>query len=325
VDLSIIIVNWNSAAYTVDSIASVLETTHGIDYEILVIDNASTDDSRTRLARPFARTRLLFSPDNVGFARANNLAFRASTGRHLLFLNPDTRVMEGAIARMLRVLQSSADIGAVGARLLNGDLTLQTSCVQRFPTILNQVLDIDWLRRRFPTLGLWGMAPLYVTDSPAPVDVQVVSGACLMMKRAVFERIGWFSTDYFLYTEDVDLCFKVREAGLRVCHVGDAQVVHYGGGSSAKESDGFADVVMRESIRRFLGKTRSARYARRYRRAMTAAAMLRILVLRAAGVLPRERARAGRALRKWHRILAWSRGRERWAEELGAGLERARA
>lgn len=317
-DLSIIIVNWNCAGYTTECISSILSTTHGLEYEIIVVDNASTDSSREMLSGRFPRTRFLLSADNVGFARANNLGFRESSGRNLLFLNPDTRVIGDAIPRMLAALQSSAAIGAVGCRLLNADLTLQTSCVQRFPTIFNQLTDVDWLKQRFPTLGLWGTAPLFTRENGTPADVQAVSGACVMIKRPIFDQIGWFSTDYFLYTEDIDLCYKVHHVGFRVCHVADAQIVHYGGGSSAKESDGFADVVLCESIRRFLRKTRGARYATAYRRAMRATATLRILLLQSAALLPFEEARISRSLKKWRKVLRWSRGQEPWAEQLGA-------
>lgn len=317
-DLSIIIVNWNCATYTTECISSILSTTHGLEYEIIVVDNASTDNSREILAGGFPRTRLLLSADNVGFARANNLGFRESSGRNVLFLNPDTKVIGDAIPRMLAALQSSTTIGAVGCRLLNADLTLQTSCVQRFPTIFNQLTDIDWLKQRFPTLGLWAMTPLFARGNGAPADVLAVSGACVMMKRAIFDQIGWFSTDYFLYTEDIDLCYKVRQRGLRVCHVAGAQIVHYGGGSSAKESDGFADIVMCESTRRFLRKTRGKGYATAYRLAMRATATLRILLLQSAALLPFREAPISHSLRKWRRILRWSRGQESWAEQLGA-------
>jgi GT2 family glycosyltransferase len=315
-DLSIIIVNWNCATYTRECIASILSATHGLEYEIIVVDNASTDDSRHILGAEFPRTRLVLSADNVGFARANNLGFREARGRTLLFLNPDTRVIGDAIPRMLAALHSSPSIGAVGGRLLNADSTLQVTCVQRFPTIFNQLADIEWLKRRFPMLALWGRAPLFVPGDGAPADVQVVSGACVMIEREIFERIGWFSTDYFLYTEDIDLCYKVRQAGLRVCYVADAQVIHYGGGSSTKESDGFADVLMRESIQRFLRKTRGARYAAAYRLAMRATATVRIILLQWALLLSVE-ARISRSLKKWRKILSWSRGGEPWAERLG--------
>jgi GT2 family glycosyltransferase len=316
-DLSIIIVNWNSARYTLECISSILSTTHRLEYEIIVVDNASTDDSRHALSGALPRTKVILSPENVGFARANNLAVPESRGHTLLFLNPDTRVIGDAIPRLFAALQASPSIGAVGCRLLNGDLTLQTSCLQRFPTIFNQLTDIEWLKRQFPTLRLWGMAPLFAHGTGVPFDVQAVSGACVMLKRSTFDRVGWFSTDYFLYTEDIDLCYKVRQAGLRVGYVADAEVIHYGGGSSDKESDGFSEVLMRESIKRFLRKTRGERYAAVYRLAMRGTASLRILLLRLAGLFLFDQAALSRSMMKWRKISSWSRGQEPWAEQLG--------
>jgi GT2 family glycosyltransferase len=316
-DLSIIIVNWNSATYTTACVASILDTTHGLDYEILVVDNASTDNSLDLLDAGLAKTTVLRSAQNVGFARANNFGVGHARGRYLLFLNPDTRVTGDAIPRLLSVLRSSPTIGAVGCRLLNGDLSVQTSCVQKFPTVLNQLLEIDWLKRWVPTL--YGMRPLFEEGKRQPVDVQMVSGACIMMERSTFERIGGFSTEYFLYAEDIDLCYKVWHAGLRVCFVPDAEIIHFGGGSSAKEASGFSVVVMSQSIERFLQKTRGRRYASTYRRAMGATATVRILLLRLALLLPFDKAKVSGPLVKWRRILSWSRGREGWAAQLGVG------
>lgn len=322
-DLSIIIVNWNCGTYTRECVVSILSTTQGLEYEIIVVDNASTDNSREILNGEFERTRILLGAENVGFARANNLACQVATGRNVLFLNPDTRVIGEAIPLMMAALESSTSIGAVGCRLLNGDLSLQTSCVQRFPTIFNQITDIDWLKRCFPSLGCWGIGPLSRRLNGTLVDVEAVSGACLMMKRPVFDQIGWFSTDYFLYTEDVDLCYKVHQADLRVCHVGRAHIVHYGGRSSGIVADGFADVLKCESIRRFLRKTRGGRYADAYRRVIGASAMLRILLLQSAAMWPFWRTSVLSSLSKWRKILRWSRGQERWAEQLGAQQPRA--
>lgn len=318
-DLSVVIVNWNSAAYTLGAIESVHATARDLDHEILVVDNASTDDSRETLARPLPRTTVIHSPVNLGFARANNLAARRARGRTLLFLNPDTRVVPGALQHLLAALDAAPDVGAVGARLLNGDGSVQTSCVRPFPTIVNQALDAEWLRARLPALPLWGTKALWVPPQAGPVDVDTVSGACLMLSRELFERVGGFSEEYFLYAEDTDLCHKTWQVGFRVCHVPAARVVHYGGGSSGQqETDGTATVVMRESVHRFLRKTRGPAYAALFRHTTQAAAVARILLLGAAVLLPRERGATRASMRKWRRILRWARGGEPWAERLGA-------
>ena len=156
--LSIIIVNWNSAAYTIACIASIRAAAPRFAYEIIVVDNASSDDSADRL-RQAPDIQLIRSTTNVGFARANNLGYQYSSGDVLLFLNPDTEVLGSAIDRMYDVLVSSENLGIVGCRLLNSDHTLQTSCVQAFPTILNQLTDIEALKIRFPGVRMWGISP----------------------------------------------------------------------------------------------------------------------------------------------------------------------
>jgi GT2 family glycosyltransferase len=321
-DISIIIVNWNSADYTTACIASIRAMLQDRQYEIVVVDNASTDDS-VEVLQHAADIQLIISPANLGFAQANNVGFRKSSGGVLLFLNPDTCVQRQAISRMYSALLSSPDFGIVGCRLLNSDLSLQTSCVQAFPTILNQLTDVEALKVRFPHVRMWGMSALF-QDQSGPVPVEAVSGACLMIRRDVFEKVDLFSTDYFMYCEDVDLCYKVAQAGLQVVYVADASVIHHGGQSSkkAKESS-FGDVMIREAISRFLAKNRGALYARMFSHSILLAAVVRLLLLRISPhfLVAGEQDHVFAAQRKWKSLLRWSLGRERWVQQFGAPSE----
>src|SRR4029077_17383442 len=203
-DLSIIVVNWNSAEFVRRCVGSIRDHTAGLTYEILVIDNASFDGCDTVLKQYAPDATYIQSIDNSGFARANNRAFRASRGSSLLFLNPDTEIVGSAIYLLYRALQHLPRAGAVGARLLNSDRSLQKSCIQSFPTILNQALDSEYFRRKWPASVLWGTKPL-LHDNREAAEVEAISGACLMIKRDVFERVGEFTEDYFMYAEDIDL------------------------------------------------------------------------------------------------------------------------
>jgi N-acetylglucosaminyl-diphospho-decaprenol L-rhamnosyltransferase len=321
-DVSIIIVNWNSAAYTAACVSSIREGTQGLQYEIIVVDNASTDNS-LELLKQIPGIRLVVSSVNLGFARANNLGYWQSSGRVLLFLNPDTYVQEPAIPRMYAGLLSRSDLGIVGCKLLNTDQSLQTSCVQAFPTILNQLTDVEALKVRFPGVRMWGISALF-REQPNPVPVEVVSGACLMIQREIFTKVGMFSTDYFMYGEDVDLCHKVAQAGLRVAYVAQATVIHHGGQSSKKKSDSFfGAVVTHETTRLFLAKTRGAMYARMYRCSMCLAAMVRLvlLTLAAPSWLGKDGEGVSSTRRKWKRILRWSLGREGWVNQLNGSTK----
>lgn len=318
-DLSIVIINWNSAEFTRDCIASIGSFRSSLKQEIIVVDNASSDNSLSILSQ-IDGIVLIASPENLGFAKANNLGVQRSRGRAILFLNPDTVVVSPAIERMAKCLEFESKAGGAGCRLLNTDRTLQTTCVQPFPTIANQLADIEWVKQRTPRMALWGNRALFETSGPVPVPVEAISGACLMVTRNAFDAVGGFTTDYFMYGEDIDLCYKISAAGWRIYYVPDATVVHHGGKSSKqRDDDAFGDVVTRESIYKFLKKTRGPVYAATYRAAICLASLIRLLVLLTTRPMLRRHRHGSRirqTARRWTRILKWSLGLEPWAKLL---------
>lgn len=288
-----------------------------LEYEIVVIDNASFDGSAEMAREEFPGVRFIQSEKNLGFARANNAAFGSSTGRNILFLNPDTEMEGSAPVTLSHALDSLPNAGVVGAKLLNSDRSIQTSCIRAFPTILNQVLESDALRKTFPHATLWGMQALFA-DNTTPTEVDAVSGACLMIKRSVFETVRMFSNDYFMYSEDIDLCFKVHEAGWKTYYVPTAVIIHHGGGSSSQSGvTTFASVVMLESRWRFFRKTRSIAYCLAYRVAMCSAGILRIASAFIGWPIYKLRGRGdviGNIITKWTARLRWTLGGERWVK-----------
>ena len=318
-DLSIIIINWKSVRYLSKCLEGFYKDQKDLTFEIIVIDNASYDGCQEMLAQYYPQVKFIQSPVNLGFARANNFAFRQSRGRTLLFLNPDTEIIGQSIQIMHHFLWEIANAGAIGCMLLNTDHTIQASCIQEFPTILNQTVDSEIARRFFPSLSIWGTRP-FRDQIESPICVQVVSGACLMVKRNVFESVGQFSDDYFMYSEDTDLCFKINTAGFKIYYTGAASAVHHGGGSSKqRDSKHFADVVMVESIFRFLQKFRGKLYGYIYRFAMACVALLRVgLISSLIAPMPKCSAREKLkvSLGKWVKIFRWSLGLEKWASSL---------
>jgi GT2 family glycosyltransferase len=316
-DLSIIIVNWNSKEYLRRCIASVLEKPPGVEFEIVVIDGASFDGCDKMLHELYPQVRFIQSYENLGFAKANNQAFQASSGNAICFLNPDTEVLGAALETMYHYLRTLPRAGAVGCKLLNSDGTLETSCIRSFPTIVNQVLEVEALRKRYRYSRLWGMAPLFNGDK-SPSEVDAISGACLMMRRSVFEDVALFSTDYFMYSEDIDLCFKVKRSGWKNYYVPSAAVVHHVGGSTAKSKvSAFSSVMMLESRWRFFRKTRSNRYCILYRVAMFLVSVIRVgsmLCLASVRRCPREGFSLETPLKKWKAGLRWALGKEDWVK-----------
>jgi len=305
-DLSVIIVNWNSLEFTRECIASILANASGLEYEVVVVDNASPDGSGRLMQTWSLPAKAVCSDRNLGFSRANNLGAELSSGEVILFLNPDTLIRGNALQEMVRAIRSREDIGVIGCTLLNRDLSIQTTCIQAFPTISNQLLGIDWLKRRLPRLPMFGMRELFSSENEGIAEVQVVSGACLMIKRNVFEKVGRFSTDYFMYGEESDLCLKVSKAGWKVGYLRGPQVIHFGGQSTDKRGDGFADVVMRESLFKYFRKFRGTPYALLYRVALLVAAITRLVITLPLLAFPFSHKDALYVIRKWSKITAWS-------------------
>lgn len=312
-ELSIICVNWNSLDYLLECIASIYEHTPDVSFEVIVVDNASPEGGVEILVQKFPLVKLVWSDGNVGFAAANNLGFKQSVGRYILLLNPDTKLIGPAISIMLGQIKSLPDAGIVGCKLLNTDLSISTSSIQKFPTILNQLLTVERLRLRFPTFPLWDIAPLF-SENLGPVKVDVIPGACIMLKRDVFERAGLVSEDYFMYAEDIDLNYKVRQLGFSSYYVGKAQLVHHGGRSSSRQRiSQWSTVMTHQAMLRFYRMRRGPVYGTAYRVAMGFAAIIRLILL--AIMFPFGDKEGIRwAVTKWSTILKWAIG----IEQLGA-------
>ena len=311
--LSIIIVNWNSKDFVRKCLSSVYANTRDISFEIIVVDGASFDGCGEMLAREFPEVRFIQLEENLGFAKANNLGFEQSQGECVLFLNPDTEVVGDAIKVLHNFLKEHGDAGIVGAKLLNTNGSVQTSSVQAFPTVLNQMLDMEILRRAWPKLSFWGMAPLFSNDTSS-AEAEVISGACLMLTRTTFQKIGRFSDDYFLYAEDLDLCYKTRLAGLKNYYVPVAVITHHGGGSSRQTQSVFSTVMMRESVHRFLKKFRGRGYGAAFRAGVALSALGRLallFVLFPVLALRGSSTAARNAIRRWVALLKWTFGLER--------------
>jgi N-acetylglucosaminyl-diphospho-decaprenol L-rhamnosyltransferase len=307
--LSVIIVNWNSERYLRECLPTVFTGTTGLDCEIIVVDSASPGGGINELAAAFPSVTFVRSLENIGFGRANNLGFADSVGDLILFLNPDTVVVGDALAEMVRTIESVPTAGIVGCKLLNSDGSIQLSAIQPFPTILNQVLGAEWLQRKAPRCRLWQLDPLFSTDTQ-PVRVEGVSGACLLVKRQVFAGVGMFSPEYFMYAEDVDLCYKAALAGWDTWFTPSAVVVHHGGGSSRlRPVAGWSAVVQQQAKYIFLEKFRGRAYAKVFRAVSGVAAGVRLILLAGRSAFER-RAPGSPGLRtrsaKWTAILKWS-------------------
>ncbi len=223
IELSIIIVNRNAGGRLAECLASLEREAVGKDWEVLVLDNASSDGSLDAASKRFPAVELIRNSENVGFARANNQGFRTSRGRFVLFLNPDTVVFPGALGRLVEELRPEPGTGAVGPALVCGQKTFQVSFGEKitfFRELARKSILNAWRRRRLPGLK-------------RKRRTAWVSGACLMTRREVLETVGGFDEKFFLYFEDIDLCYRIRAHGFGIFFVPEARVFHVGGVSAS--------------------------------------------------------------------------------------------
>ncbi len=311
-DLSILLVNWNSLAYLRACLRSVYMYSRGFTFEVIVVDNASPEAGTASLLSEFPTLILVESSRNLGFAGANNLGFRHARGEYLLLLNPDTQLLENSFAVLLRHARSFRNTGIIGCKLLNSDGSIQLSSIKRFPTILNQALEAEWLQTRWPGCPLWSLGPLFAPEAKV-VSVDVIPGACMLMRKSLFERVGMLSEDYFMYAEDLDLNIKVHQAGYTNYYTGETAIIHHGGGSSSRQKvSHWATMMQCKAMSLYFRKTRGPLYQKLYELSLGFVALVRLLILAASylpgvGLIDRERRRSSFA--KWSLVLQWAAGR----------------
>lgn len=317
-ELSIIIVNWNSVALLRECLLSVLASAANCDVEIIVFDNASYDGSAEMVSMEFPTVIFIQGEQNWGFAGGSNRAFQQCVGRNVLFLNPDTELVGDALHTMLVVLKDQQNAGVVGPQLVNPDLSVQLNCMRAIPTILNQFFDSSLTRKALAKFDFGGVNPL-TKGSSNPVSVEMLPGTCVMLRREVFDQAGRFNEKYFMYAEDVELSYRVKSAGWTNYYVVNATVIHHGGYSSRQTSESFfSTIMMNEAVWQFLRGTRGHWYGALHRIATALAAILRLTVLWVLCFLPRRleiRSRAARSSRKWIMVWRWSVGLEGWCRE----------
>ncbi len=250
-DLSVIIVNWNTKDLLCQCIDSLAHTVKKIDTEIFVVDNGSTDGSIGAVREKFPGVKMIENPVNLGFAKANNQALSISKGRYLLLLNPDTHVKDEAIPQMLSFMNAHAEAGVVGAQLLNSDGSKQNS-IANFPSLATELVNKSLLRWLFPE-----KFPGKETDYPGPVEVDSVIGACMLVRREAMEQVGLLDEEFFLFLEETDWCSRMKKAGWKIYHIPQAEVLHFQG-KSAEAEKGKARIEYYRSRYHYFRKNRGS-------------------------------------------------------------------
>lgn len=229
-DVSVVIVSWNVCELLRACLQAIVRGRKMLDLEIIVVDSGSTDASAAMVRQAFPWVKLVTCDENVGFPKGNNLGITRASGRHILLLNPDTEVQAGALSTMADYLEKHPDVGVVGPQLLNPDGSVQSSR-RRFPTLATAFLESTWLQDIAPKAVLHRYYALDLPDGE-PAEVDWLTGACLMVRRQVVDEVGGLDEAYFMYSEELDWCRRIKAAGWRVVYVPAAQVLHHVGKSS---------------------------------------------------------------------------------------------
>lgn len=225
--LSIIVVSWNTCAILADCLASVYAHPPADPFELILVDNASTDGSAEMVKRDFPQVRLIESQENLGFAGGNNLAVPLCRGEYVLLLNPDTVVKPKALQKLIDFLDANPAAGGAGSMLLNPDETLQPSC-HPAPKLGREM----WRLLHLDEIAPYGRYNMHTWKMDQPREVDVIMGAAFMVRKAILDEIGFLDGDYFIYSEEVDLCLRLQRTGWSLYYVPDSKVIHLGGQST---------------------------------------------------------------------------------------------
>ncbi len=251
-DISIIIVNWNTRDILRNCIASIYAQTKDTEFEVIVVDNASTDDSPEMVKKEFPKATIVENLENRGFAAANNQGIRIAKSRYMLLLNSDTVVLDQAIAKIISFAEDNPDAAVVGCKVINPDGTLQRTCFM-FPSLLNMFLSSTYLYKLFPKSRFFGREQMTWWNRNDIREVNAVSGCFMLVRRKAIEQIGLMDEQFFMYAEETDWCYRFKKAGWRVVFAPVAEIVHLGGQSTSQKS-GEMIVELRLSILKFIRK-----------------------------------------------------------------------
>jgi GT2 family glycosyltransferase len=313
VDLSIIIVNWNTRDLLRNCLLSIAACRGHLAIQTIVVDNNSADGSRDMVTECFPDVMLINSGGNLGFARANNVGLPHVKAPLVLYLNPDTEVTNHALMQMVEFLRRNPAYGALGCRIRNVDGTVQPLGLQWFPSPLTELLKFlvvsEQTRHRLPSL--------FPSHNPATSgEVKKLFGACLLVRRSVLNQVGAFDERFFMYCEDVDLCYRITRAGWRLFYLAEAEILHHGGASSVNSFSSFSVLMMCESFSKFMRKHHGPLGGIAYRAVAFLGAQACLLLLCALYFVKHldwgtSRSQSGEPIRKYTAITRWALGLQR--------------
>lgn len=231
-DLSVIIVSYNVSSFLDQTLATLADSARDFEHEVFVVDNASTDDSVGMVRRNHPSVRLISNSGNRGFSAANNQALRLASGRYILLLNPDTVLRHDTIRTMIGFLDAHPDAGGAGCKVINPDGTLQLACRRGFPTPGVAFFKLAGLSNMFPGSRTFGAYNLTYLDPDRVAEVDAISGCFMMLRKETLDRVGYLDETFFMYGEDLDLCYRIKQDGGKIYYVPATEIIHFKGEST---------------------------------------------------------------------------------------------
>jgi len=253
VDLSVIIVSYNVRFFLEQALLSISKALKTVSSEIFVVDNGSGDGSIAMVRSRFPDVHLIANTENMGFARANNQALSMARGKVVCLINPDTLVQEDTFRVCLDYLNGNPDTAAVGCKVLNPDGTLQLACRRSYPTPWVAFTKVTGLSDLFPQSRVFGKYNLTYLNPDEEADVEALSGSFMMVRKEVIDKVGLLDESFFMYGEDLDWCYRIRQSGGHIKYIPYTQIIHYKG-QSAKEASFDTLPVFYNAMRLFVKK-----------------------------------------------------------------------
>jgi len=235
VDLSVIIVNYNTCELTVQALHSVYRSDTSFAFEVILVDNHSSDGSVDTIRKQFPELTLIANDDNVGFAKANNQGIRLARGRYVLLLNSDTVIKPNTLETMLRFMDANPGVGSSGCKIVLPDGSLDKACKRGFPTPLASFYYAFGFSRLFPKVPHFNQYQLGYLDENEQYPVDCLVGAFMLVRKEAIDQVGGLDESFFMYGEDVDWCYRIKQAGWGIHYYPYTTIVHYKGASSRRK------------------------------------------------------------------------------------------
>lgn len=251
-DLSVVIVNHNTRKLTEQTVSTVFNTTNNIEYEVIVADNSSDKNQVFNMSHE--RLTVIPNLENKGFGNACNIGARAAKGRYVLFLNSDTLMQQDTLEKAVKYMDSHSDVGCLGIKTLLGDGSFDHGCKRGFPTPFNSLCYVLRLDRLFPKSKKFGGYRLSYLSIDKTAEVDSVSGAFMLIPMDLYKKTGGFDETIFMYGEDIDLCYRIKQMGFKVVYYADAWMIHLKGQSGLHTKNSLVIYHFHKGIRDFYDK-----------------------------------------------------------------------